>query len=266
MKLPTPARVRSLSIRATWSLFARQNIAYATPASLAPKLRKGYDYEAQAQAAVILVRESTQLSYERLVTLYGQVAYAEGCGLAGALVECGVWRGGASALMALASLNHSAKRRDIHMFDSFQGMPEPRAGLDGQDALQLAGSLGNGELRTTGFNVASAEQVRGLVIDRVGYPPDHVHVHEGWFQDTLPVTAPIIGDIAVLRLDGDWYESTMVCLQHLYDLVVTGGVIIIDDYGHFEGCRRATDDFLARRGLCVYLSHIDYSGRYFIKS
>jgi hypothetical protein len=256
--------VRSLLIRATWRI-AGQNLDLATPLSLVPRLRKGYDLEPQAQAAVAVVRDSTLLSYERLVTLYGQVVYADRRGLPGALVECGVWKGGASAMMALANVYHSTERRHLHLFDSFKGMPEPRAGLDGAEALALGTWSNHGALRPIGYTVASPDDARSLIVDRVGYPEDHVHFHEGWFQETLPVVAPSIGDIAVLRLDGDWYDSTMVCLQHLYDRVVTGGVVIIDDYGHFEGCRRATDDFLAERALAVYLSHIDYSGRYFIK-
>ena len=77
--------------------------------------------------------------------------------------------------------------------------------------------------------------------------------------------APAIGPIAILRLDGDWYASTKICLEHLYDQVVSGGFVIVDDYGTYEGCRKAVDEFLAARGLHVFLSHVDPDCRYWIK-
>ena len=82
-------------------------------------------------------------------------------------------------------------------------------------------------------------------------------IHRGWFQETVPHAAREIGPLAVLRLDGDWYESTRVCLEHLFDNVVEGGVIIIDDYGTFSGCRMATDEFFASRGIHAEFETID---------
>ncbi|HUP59862.1 MAG TPA: TylF/MycF/NovP-related O-methyltransferase [Thermoanaerobaculia bacterium] len=82
---------------------------------------------------------------------------------------------------------------------------------------------------------------------------ERVEIRKGWFQDTLPSAKHEIGSIAVLRLDGDWYESTRVCLDNLYDLVAPGGYVIIDDYNYWEGCKRAVDEFLAARGLGVAL-------------
>jgi hypothetical protein len=92
-----------------------------------------------------------------------------------------------------------------------------------------------------------------------------IHYHVGWFQDTLPHDAQALGAIALLRLDADWYESTAVCLKYLYPKVAKHGVVIIDDYGHFEGCRRAVDEFLASQRAPILLNHIDYTGRYFVK-
>jgi hypothetical protein len=226
---------------------------------------RGYEYEEEARTAISVVRESTQLSYERLVSLFGQVAYLERYGIEGALVECGVWRGGASAMMALANLAKSSKRRHLHLFDSFQGMPEPLIEQDGADVLSWAGTVGDGALRSTGVNVADQAAVHQLMVTRVGYPSEFVHIHEGWFQETLPTWRAKIGNIALLRLDGDWYESTMVAFQNLYDNVVTDGFVVVDDYGHFEGCRRATDEFLSGLSVPIYLNYIDYTGRYFIK-
>ena len=99
----------------------------------------------------------------------------------------------------------------------------------------------------------------------LGIDRRQVVIHKGWFQETIPVAAPSIGPLAVLRIDGDWYESTRVCLAGLYDNVVDGGFVIIDDYGTFVGCAKAVDEFLHDRGLTVELVAIDGEGVYFRK-
>lgn len=259
-----PGRVRALALQLAWRWLG-EDLGICAPVLPHSWVRKGYDREDAAREAIRLVSDCTQLSYERLVTLYEHVAYVERRGLRGCLVECGVWRGGASGVMAFANLSLGAERRMLHLFDSFQGMPERRADRDGQTALSLVRNKGTGALVRTGVNVADAESVRSLILDRIGYPAAFVHIHPGWFQDTLPDARQRIGPIAILRLDADWYESTKLPLENPYDMVVHGGVISIDDYGHFEGCRRATDEFLAAHAPTTYLHHVDYTGRYFIK-
>ncbi|TAK66833.1 MAG: macrocin O-methyltransferase [Dehalococcoidia bacterium] len=196
------------------------------------------------------------------MTLYEQVAYVERRQLPGAFVECGVWRGGGAAMMALANLAEAAERRVIHLFDSFEGMPAPSQELDGPEAARL---MAEAAQRGVACNAAAPEEALRLIVERAGYPEAFVRVHQGWFQDTLPADRDGIGPIALLRIDGDWYDSTRVVFEQLYDRVAPGGVIVIDDYGHFEGCRRATDEFLARHAPHAYLHHIDYTGRYLIK-
>jgi hypothetical protein len=93
---------------------------------------------------------------------------------------------------------------------------------------------------------------------------DNVELVPGRFEDTLPISR--VQAIAVLHVDGDWYESVRVCLESLYDRVVAGGIVQIDDYGHWEGARRAVDEFFAKRGLSPVLSRIDYTGRQFTKT
>jgi hypothetical protein len=245
--------------------YTGDEIGGCTPLAAYRTVRKGYDLEDAARAAVARVLGHTQLSYERLMTLYQQVAYIERRRLPGALVECGVWRGGAAAVMAQANLDEGRERRLLHLFDSFEGMPEPRRDRDGPEAARLVAHAAGGALRSTGVNVASAQQARTLIVDCIGYPASSVVLHPGWFQHTLPHARAHVGPIALLRVDGDWYDSTRVVLDMLYDLVTPGGVVVIDDYGHFEGCRRATDEFLAARAPNIYLHHIDYTGRYLIK-
>jgi hypothetical protein len=99
----------------------------------------------------------------------------------------------------------------------------------------------------------------------IGYPSELIKVTVGWFQDTVPNAGSSMGPIALLRLDGDWYDSTKVCLNHLYGKVSRYGVIVVDDYGHFDGCRKAVDEFIAQLGIPVLLNHIDYTGRFWSK-
>jgi hypothetical protein len=99
-----------------------------------------------------------------------------------------------------------------------------------------------------------------------GYDPRRLHIHEGWFQERVPSAASDIREIALLHLDGDWYDSTRVCLEYLYPNVISGGVIVINDYGAYEGCRRAVDEFRERLSQPrPFLAHVDKDIRYWIK-
>jgi hypothetical protein len=227
----------------------------------------GYDEEAEIKAAVRRVKNATMVSFERLATLWQQVRYLDRCGVKGALVECGVWRGGCAGLMALAHTRGGAKpSREVHLFDSFQGLPRPDRSVDGERAVRLARGAADGARIPIESCVASREVARRLLVDTIGYPADLVKIHEGWFQDTLPDAGASIGPIALLRLDGDWYSSTRVCLEQLYGKVSQFGVVVVDDYGHYEGCRKAVDEFLAGLGRPILLNHIDYTGRFWVKA
>lgn len=224
-----------------------------------------YDDETAAQAALHVVGRHTMGSYERMVTLWQQVRYVDRASIPGALVECGTWRAGASGMMALAHKASGAPTRNLHLFDSFEGLPEPSAEHDGDRAIDYAKGRAGGALTSIEACVAPLDDARSLIRDRVGYPALLTHFHVGWFQNTVPIAAPTIGPIALLRLDGDWYESTKICLEQLYTSVSSGGVVVIDDYGCWTGCRKATDEFLARLARLPLLCHVDAAGRYFVK-
>jgi len=98
----------------------------------------------------------------------------------------------------------------------------------------------------------------------IKYPEDYLHCHKGWFQATLPKIASELSSITILRLDCDWYASTKICLEYLYDKVVRGGFVIVDDYGYYEGCKKALDEFMQRKEVHAFLNHIDSAGRYWI--
>lgn len=198
------------------------------------------------------VRPFTMAGYRRLAHVYDLCARAAARGLPGAFVECGAWKGGTAAVMA-AVARQEGRGRKTWLFDSFKGLPEPGE-IDGPRARRWAGRC-----------TAPLEEVRRLLFETLRLDPREVLLRPGWFRDTLPAARDEIGPIAVLRLDADWYESTRLCLEYLYDGVVPGGSVILDDYGYWEGFRRAVDEFLAGRGLQVNILPVDRCGAWFEK-
>lgn len=204
--------------------------------------------------------------YDVLAFLYDQVKYLELNGIECDFVECGVWKGGAVGVMAAASQKYASHIRNIHLFDAFDDIPLPDPLKDGErtwrDIAHFSGAdpaLMKGELEPVRgiYNSfgghGTIEECRSLLIGEINYPPQNVFFYKGWFQDTHPANVHRIQKIALLRLDGDWYESTKICLIKLFDKVVTGGIVIIDDYGVYDGCRRAVDEFLFSHHIKKYL-------------
>ncbi len=205
-----------------------------------------------------------QQNWASLSSVYDLTTFVENSRLPGALVECGVWRGGCAAVMATVAAKARSNRK-LWLFDSFEGMPEATQEDLGEDAKWLSNNRMSGRLAPVGRNVASINEVRSLLFNELHLETSSVMIVKGWFQNTLPEYQRHIGPVAILRIDGDWYESTRVCLENLYDNVVAGGFIIIDDYGFFPGCRKAVDEFVERRALKARLTAIDYSRVYFRK-
>lgn len=237
----------------------------------------GYDLENEAEELIRRVQPYTMLSRERLLTLYQQVIHCERNAVSGDYVECGVWKGGAAALMALANMKSGKSPRAIHLFDAFTEICEPDQSVDGEKAIRESrewsqtGGVDGKLLPLKGIydsfgGPGTLEGNRNLLTKQIGYDPNFLHFHKGWFQETLPKDSSQISQIAILRLDGDWYASTRICLEFLYDKVVRGGFIIIDDYGAYDGCRKAVDEFRKSNGILDYLHHIDQAGRYWIRS
>lgn len=190
-------------------------------------------------------------------------------GIPGAFVECGTWRGGALAYIARAAKRLGLHDRPIYGFDSFEGLPEP-VERDGDTVIQRSAELRSAPPSTAG-TLSGGPWCRATykscaaVLAETAYPPQLMNIRRGWFQHTLPNAKREIGPIAILRLDGDLYESTKVCMMTLYDNIVPGGFLIIDDYGVFPGCRRATDEFWAARKITTPLHYVQRSIRYVIK-
>jgi hypothetical protein len=209
------------------------------------------------------VRPYTMTSPERTVGLTRAVEYVCGGGIPGDIVECGVWRGGSMMAVARALLALGDTGRTLHLFDTFDGMPPP-ADVDKDLWGNAAAARLSAEDRGTSWTwaVAQFEDVQRN-IETTRYPADRLHFVRGRVEETIPAGAP--ERIALLRLDTDWYESTRHELEHLFPRLSPGGVLIIDDYGHWEGARRAVDEYFSGRRPPMLLNRLDYTGRIGVK-
>ena len=211
------------------------------------------------------VSERTMTSPEAVVTLASAVRHVVDRRIPGAIVECGVWRGG--SMMAVASTLLDAGRSDIdlYLFDTFDGMTAPTERdvniRTGEAASSLLAADRDRE-KSLLWARAELDDVATAVAS-VGYPGERTHLVQGKVEATLPERAP--EQVALLRLDTDWYESTRHELEHLYPRVASGGVLLIDDYGHWDGCRKAVDEYFAGDEAAPLLSRVDYSGRVGVK-
>ena len=211
----------------------------------------------------------TMTSVPRLQGLVDGVRYVVARDLPGAFVECGVWRGG-SVLAMIGTLQElGVDDREIYLFDTFEGMTEPTehdfSAHDGAalDHWRSAQDRGERPWNEVFGSQAFAEAAVRETVTATGYPEDRLHLVPGPVEDTVPGAAP--DDIALLRLDTDWYESTRHELEHLFPRLVAGGVLVIDDYGHWEGARRAVDEYFARHTAPLLLNRLDYTGRIAVK-
>ena len=193
----------------------------------------------------------TMIGRRRLDHLQHCVEQVIAEGVPGDFIETGVWRGGACMLVKKLLDAHGVRDRTVWLADSFQGMPAPKNAADGMD------------LQPVEFLAVSAEQVRRNFA-RFGLLDERVRLVEGWFADTLPRLA--CERLAVLRLDGDMYHSTMDALTSLYPRVAPGGFVVVDDYGSWPSCRRAVHDYLATRGEQPVIEKIDATGVWWRKS
>ncbi len=192
----------------------------------------------------------TMIGRRRLDNLQFCVSEVLREGVPGDLLEAGVWRGGAAIFMRAVLYAYGETDRVVWLADSFQGVPKPnptRYPADREDPCWRMGAL-----------AVDADTVRAN-FERYGFLDDQVRFLEGWFRDTLPA-APV-EKLALIRLDGDLYESTMDALQALYPKVSVGGYVIIDDYGNeVLGCREAVDDFRREHGVTAPIQKVDWTG------
>jgi O-methyltransferase len=211
------------------------------------------------------VREFTATSTERLSGLVSGVQYIVQNKIPGDFVECGVWRGGSMMAAALTLMRCGDTSRDLYLFDTYEGMSAPTDAdvmFDGQTAEDVLKEKPPAEGFGNYWCVAGIEDVKRNLYS-TGYPKEKLHFIKGKVEDTLPGGAP--ANIAMLRLDTDWYESTAHELLHLYPRLAKNGVLIIDDYGHWLGSRKAVDEYFAKQPFRPLFNRLDYTGRLAIK-
>ena len=223
------------------------------------------DFTEEEKSNIAFIKGLSMTSIERQVSLIRAIDYIVKSHIEGDIVECGVWKGGSMMLIAKRLLQLNENKRNLFLFDTFEGMSEPNVedvnSVDNKTAQELLAK----ENKFDGNNVwcySSLDEVKSN-LKKTNYPEEKLFYFKGKVEETLP--EPSIGKIALLRLDTDWYESTRHELEVLYDKVVEGGVLIIDDYGHWSGSKKAVDEFIEKRKLSIFLNRIDYTGRLAIK-
>ena len=221
-----------------------------------------FDLEPEFLELYELCREETMTSIERMYALYSATRYVVDNGLPGDFVECGVWRGGSVMLMALTLARLGDTSRTLWLYDTFTGMTLPGdADVQTMSGRSARDVLSEDE-RSGPFWGIAARAVVEQNLERTGYP--NIRIIEGDVVATIPAAAP--PQIALLRLDTDWYASTRHELEQLYPRITSGGVLIIDDYGYWSGARKATDEYFASLAARPLLHRIDYTGRMCVKA
>lgn len=209
------------------------------------------------------VRPYTLTSVARIISLIGAVRYVTRHQIPGAIAECGVWRGGSMMTVARTLMEMQDTTRELFLYDTFTGMTPPTDVDERYDNLPGKVEFAQETKGGKGWVEVGKEEVsRNLAL--TGYPQERFHLIAGKVEETIPSQMP--GPIALLRLDTDWYESTIHELRHLFPLVAKNGIIIIDDYGWYKGARKATDEYLAEIKEPLLLQRIDYTGRLIVKT
>jgi len=211
--------------------------------------RRGFRESLRAFAPFLTAAANSQLDWRDLKSLYERARELDEQGIEGDFVECGVYRGGSAALLGYA-LRRSVMLRQLWLFDSFKGLPAPTS-LDGPYGPAYEGAL-----------VGDARRVEHL-LRKVRAPAEHVTIVPGWFHETL-VSTPI-QRVALLHIDADFYESIKLCLERFYDALEPGGVVILDDYHAWPGCKAAVEDFARARSVQIHLASDGGAPPYFHK-
>jgi O-methyltransferase len=217
------------------------------------------------RAIIDEVRPFTMTSPQRIWSLLEAVRYVVEADVPGDFAECGVWRGGSVMAMARKLSTLGQENRRIWLYDTFAGMTPPSASdievATGQSAAQLMSQTQVGDGNNVWAFATRADVEANLRL--TGYPTTHFTLIEGDVAATLKESVP--DQLAVLRLDTDWFESTQISLELLYPRLVPGGVCILDDYGHWQGARAAVDQYFDSLGARPLMMPIDYSGRILLK-
>lgn len=229
-----------------------------------PQTQALRDIEPRDMEIIRTAAPYTLTSPERLFALIQSTRYIVEHAIPGDIVECGVWRGGSMLAAALTLLQMHSTDRTLHLFDTFAGMPEPDA-EDITASGEAAATILADPSHRVFVNVrayAALNEVRATM-QQTAYDAAKIAYIVGKVEETIPDHAP--ETIALLRLDTDWYQSTRHELEHLFPRLSPGGVLLIDDYGDWQGCRQAVDEYFAANRVPILLNRIDNTGRIAVK-
>lgn len=238
--------------------------ANQTPSLEERLLQQFPDSSARERELIVDAQPWTMTSPERMLALQRAIDYICQFRIPGEFVECGVWRGGSMRLAARKLLQHGDTQRQLWLYDTFSGMTPPQsADVDfrGQTAEHLL-RVDRPDDPQGVWCISDLEQVQTAVYGS-GYPAEKFQFIAGDVCQTLRQSAP--QSIALLRLDTDFYDSTRMELEVLYPRLAPGGILIIDDYGHWQGCRQAVDEYFSKLSSPVYLQRVDYTCRLAVK-
>jgi O-methyltransferase len=239
-------RVLGLGINVLQGLFNRRTVELG-------------NYDEETTEIIGKVRPYTMTNEARIAAVCDAISYVVQHGIPGDFVECGVWKGGSSMAAALRLLQLQKTDRALYLFDTFEGMTPPSDEDRALNSGFAAATLLSSAPRDSHMSArAPIDEVRRNMT-ATGYPTDRVHFVPGKVEDTLPEQAP--ESVAVLRLDTDWYSSTRHELVHLFPRLSPGGILIIDDYGTWQGAKKAVDEYFFQLNNPIFLHRIDYTGR-----
>jgi O-methyltransferase len=225
----------------------------------------GVDMTPETVATIKFVRPYTMTTVQRIEAVISATHHVVANDIPGAFVESGVWMGGSIMAAARTLVELGVTDRDLYLFDTYEGLPEPgehdvTVG-EGQSVEELYAQL-QAAAGDAPYLEAPVDKVRANVA-LTGYPMDRVHTIAGMVEDTIPANTP--EQVAFLRLDTDFYSSTKVEMENLFPRLSAGGILIIDDYGYLQGARKAVDDYFATYPFPVFLHRIDTTGRLVVK-
>ena len=221
-----------------------------------------FDFEEADKELYRRVGPYTMTTPPRVYALVRAVEYVVARDVPGSVVECGVWRGGSMMAAALTLLRLEVTDRELYLYDTFAGMPPPSEADTTRSGVRAADLLAQEDKDSHIWAIASLSDVRAAVLS-TRYPQERIHFVEGLVENTLPKTIP--DEVAVLRLDTDWYRSTKHELEQLYPRLAPGGVLILDDYGHWQGARRAVDEYFDEEHITLLLNRVDGTARIGVK-
>lgn len=222
------------------------------------------DFSDQDIQIINSVRPYTMTSTELIFSLIESVRYVIKNNIPGDIVECGVWRGGSMMATAKTLLQLKNQQKELYLFDTFEGMTKPEK-IDVSNSNLVATK----EFDNTKIDPDSSNWCRATIDDvksnlfSVGYDKSKIHFIKGKVEETLPTDD--LKSISILRLDTDWYQSTKQELIHLFPKLSKGGVLIIDDYGFWQGAKKAVDEYIEENNIQILLNRIDHAGRIAVK-